>query len=149
MKLWWPVLISGLPLSVTAIWIAMLCTPASARLCASACAFTTTERALYRLYSLPVGYHQWVRRQRINALAVMCRLRFRPGLFLNGVFSIRTTVCWSFLRLSCDARCLSSGCFYELQFITTVRAFRESDPSRTAKERAFLAVVQMPLPLWR
>lgn len=57
-----------------------------------------------------------------SALIVVCRLRIRPGLFLNGVFSIRTTVCWSFLRLSCDARCLSSGCFKELQFITTERA---------------------------
>ncbi|WP_410260748.1 hypothetical protein, partial [Klebsiella pneumoniae] len=37
-----------------------------------------------------------------------------------------------------------SGCFNELQFIKTVRAFRESDPSRTAKERAFLAVVKYP-----
>lgn len=45
------------------------------------------------------------RLQQVNALAVMCRLRFRPGLFLNGVFSIRTTVCWSFLRLSCSGRC--------------------------------------------
>lgn len=31
-------------------------------------------------------------------LSVVCRLRFRPGLFLNGLFSMRTTVCWSFLR---------------------------------------------------
>lgn len=28
-----------------------------------------------------------------------CRLRIRPGLFLNGFFSIRNTVCWSFLRV--------------------------------------------------
>lgn len=28
-----------------------------------------------------------------------CRLWIRPGLFLNGFFSIRNTVCWSFLRV--------------------------------------------------
>ena len=101
------------------------------------------------------------------------------AMVTGGVFSIRktkpnrSTLCWRRIMESnhhhfrngtvfktawapcplssvrCDARCLSSGCFNELQFITTVRAFRESDPSRTAKERAFLAVVQIPLPLWR
>lgn len=101
------------------------------------------------------------------------------AIVTGGVFSIRktkpnrSTLCWRRIMESnhhrfrngtvfktawapcplssvrCDARCLSSGCFNELQFITTVRAFRESDPSRTAKERAFLAVVQIPLQLWR
>lgn len=77
------------------------------------------------------------------------------AMVTGGVFSIRkkpnrSTLCWRRIMESnhhrfrngtvfktawapcplssvrCDARCLSSGCFNELQFITTVRAFRES-----------------------
>lgn len=144
MKLWWPALISDM--TTGGSFITSRAVPYHLRISlrihhneeSTQCVTGSDFWDGWRRYGSPISqaasdlsYLSKPDTVRISQTDAECSHRcvpvceIRPRLFLNGSSPFILPSVGRSCDLRCDARCLSSGCFNELQFITTVRAFRE------------------------